>query len=160
MQAWMDDVYKVFKGHVQAIRGSRLKKPLDELAGGRVFTGKQALELGLVDRIGGLGDAIAHVAGRGQADGDYDVRMVPRTRTSSSNWSRMPRVPADDSPGIAFASQADRRRAGFAGRPGDAVAFGTSTRSGSPPIRDALRHSQLLQREGVLLMMPETAIPR
>ena len=81
----MDDVYEVFKGHVQAIRGSRLKKPLDELAGGRVFTGKQALELGLVDRIGGLGDAIAYVAGQAKLTGDYDVRIVPPPRTSSSN---------------------------------------------------------------------------
>ena len=86
LQAWMDDVYKVFKGHVLAIRGKRLKKPLDELAGGRVFTGKQALELGLVDRIGGLGDAIAYRRRPGQAD-----RRLRRphgaaaTRTSSSN---------------------------------------------------------------------------
>ena len=49
MQAWMDEIYGVFKGHVTAIRGNRLKKPIDELAGGRVYTGKQALELGLVD---------------------------------------------------------------------------------------------------------------
>ena len=27
-------------------------------------------------------------------------------------------------------------------------------------VKDALRHLQLLQREGVVLMMPETAIPR
>ena len=63
MQAWMNEIYDVFKGHVRAIRGDRLKKPLDELAGGRVFTGRQALELGLVDRIGTLRDAIDHVAG-------------------------------------------------------------------------------------------------
>src|SRR5262249_8704078 len=62
IQNWMNDVYEVFKGHVRAIRSERLKKPLDELAGGRVFTGRQALDLGLVDRIGGLQDAIAYVA--------------------------------------------------------------------------------------------------
>src|SRR5262249_621895 len=58
MQAWMDNIYDVFKGHVVAIRGKKLKKPIDELAGGRVYTGRQALELGLVDRIGTLRDAI------------------------------------------------------------------------------------------------------
>ena len=46
MQGHMDEIYDVFKGHVTAIRGDRLKKPIDEFAGGRVYTGKQALELG------------------------------------------------------------------------------------------------------------------
>ena len=55
MQGWMNDVYGVFKGHVVASRGAQLKKPIDELAAGRVFTGRQALELGLVDKIGTLG---------------------------------------------------------------------------------------------------------
>ncbi|KAJ3057607.1 hypothetical protein HK102_011019, partial [Quaeritorhiza haematococci] len=52
MQSYMDEIYGEFKGHVVAIRGGKLKKPIDELAGGRVYTGKQALELGLVDKLG------------------------------------------------------------------------------------------------------------
>ena len=40
LQAWMDEVYGVFKGHVTAARGDRLKKPIDEIAGGRVYTGQ------------------------------------------------------------------------------------------------------------------------
>ncbi len=59
MQAWMNEIYEVFKGHVKANRGEKLEKPIDELAGGRVFTGEQALELGLVDGIGTLHDAIS-----------------------------------------------------------------------------------------------------
>ena len=58
MQSWMNDVYGVFKGHVVAARGTRLKKPIDELAAGRVFTGQQALDLGLVDKLGNLESAI------------------------------------------------------------------------------------------------------
>jgi protease-4 len=46
LQSWMDEIYETFRGHVTAVRAGRLKKPLDELAGGRVFTGAQALELG------------------------------------------------------------------------------------------------------------------
>ena len=34
MQSWMNDVYGVFKGHVVSARGAKLKKPIDELAGG------------------------------------------------------------------------------------------------------------------------------
>src|SRR5262249_44754120 len=80
MQAWMDDIYGVFKGHVMAIRGNRLKKPIDELAGGRVYTGRQALELGLVDKIGTLQDAIKHVAAEAKLS-DFEVRVVPEPKS-------------------------------------------------------------------------------
>lgn len=80
MRALMDEVYGDFKGHVVAIRGDRLKKDIDKLAGGRVFTGQQALELGLVDKIGGLEDAIAHVAKEAKID-DYEVRVLPKPKT-------------------------------------------------------------------------------
>lgn len=79
MQAWMDEIYGVFKGHVVAIRGDRLKKKIDAIAGGRVYTGRQALELGLVDKIGGLEDAIAFSAKQAKIK-DYDVRVVPRPK--------------------------------------------------------------------------------
>ena len=80
MRAFMDEVYGVFKGHVTEIRGARLKKPIDDLAGGRVYTGKQALELGLVDRLGGLSDAIAFVADQAKIT-DYDTRVVPEPKS-------------------------------------------------------------------------------
>ena len=80
MQAWMDDIYGVFKDHVVAIRGSKLKKPIDELAGGRVYTGKQALDLGLVDRLGTLSDAVKHVAEQAKLD-KYEIRVVPEPKS-------------------------------------------------------------------------------
>ena len=80
LQKWMDDVYVVFKKHVTDVRGDRLKKPIDELAGGRVYTGKQALDLGLVDKIGTLNDAIAHVAEQAKLGKDYDVRIFPEPK--------------------------------------------------------------------------------
>jgi protease IV len=77
MTAWMEDVYGQFKGHVTAIRGDRLKKPIDDLAAGRVWTGQQALEHGLVDRIGGIHDAIEFIADEAKLE-DYEVRVIPR----------------------------------------------------------------------------------
>jgi protease-4 len=79
MKAYMDEIYNVFEGHVTAIRGSKLKKPIDELAGGRVFTGRQALENGLVDRIGTLQDAVQYVAEQAKVT-DYEVRVVPEPK--------------------------------------------------------------------------------
>ncbi len=158
LQVWMDDVYAVFKGHVQAIRGARLKKPLDELAGGRVFTGKQALEHGLIDRIGGLGDAIAHVAGEAKLT-DYDVRIVPAPKNFLEQIIEEASGASEDAPGL------DVRARPVAAGPASLVNLALPMLRHLEPRRvaavtDALRHLQLLQREGVLLMMPETAIPR
>ena len=79
LKGWMGSVYGEFKAHVQAGRGDRLVKPLEEMAGGRVFTGAQAKELGLVDQLGGLHDAIAHVAKDANLK-KYEVRVIPRPK--------------------------------------------------------------------------------
>ena len=79
LAAWMNAVYGDFKEHVQKARGDRLAKPLEEMAGGRVFTGAQAKELGLVDELGGLSDAIAHIANAAGLE-KYDVRVIPRPK--------------------------------------------------------------------------------
>jgi protease-4 len=158
LQSWMNDIYDVFKSHVRSIRGSRLKKPLDELAGGRVFTGKQALELGLVDKIGGLGDAIAHVAGEAKLT-DYDVRVVPAPKNFLEQWLEEMSGAKDDAPGLALPR--GLKAAGPESLVDLAMPF---LRHLDAPrvaaVKDALRNLQLLQKEGVLLVMPETAIPR
>lgn len=79
MIEYMNSIYTQFKARVTASRGDRLKGDLESLAGGRVYTGKQALERGLVDRIGGLGDAIRYAAGKvGMAEKDVKVYVLPK----------------------------------------------------------------------------------
>jgi protease-4 len=80
MQSFLDDIYEQFKGRVLASRGDRLKGDLEDLAGGRVYTGRQALEKGLVDRIGGLSDAIAYVAQKAGLGAKYEVYLLPEPR--------------------------------------------------------------------------------
>ena len=56
------DMYADFRGSVVARRAALRDAPadrVDTLTDGRVFTGTQALEAGLVDRVGGLRDALA-----------------------------------------------------------------------------------------------------
>ncbi|RMF73100.1 MAG: signal peptide peptidase SppA [Planctomycetota bacterium] len=81
--AWITDylnrVYAQFKGRVMESRGDRIKGDLEEHAGGRVFTGRQALERGLIDRIGGLSDAIALAAQKAGLD-DYEVYVLPEQK--------------------------------------------------------------------------------
>lgn len=79
LQEWMNEVYDDFKDHVREARKDKLTKDLEEMAGGRVYTGKQALELGLVDKLGGLNDAIAFAAKEASVD-DYEIRVLPRPK--------------------------------------------------------------------------------
>ena len=76
----MEAIYGTFKSRVVDGRGGKLTKPIDELAGGRVYTGAQALELGLVDRIGGVQDAIRDVASKAGIR-DYRVISLPAPPT-------------------------------------------------------------------------------
>ena len=82
LQAFMDDFYK---GFVAKVAASRKKTPaqIDAMAQGRVWTGGQAHERGLVDRLGGLDVAIAAAKVRAGIDADDDVEVVvyPHRRT-------------------------------------------------------------------------------
>ena len=51
---------------------------IDEVAQGRVWTGAQAKERGLVDRLGSYGDALKSAAARAKLTGDYRVVYVER----------------------------------------------------------------------------------
>ncbi len=73
---WMVTIYDIFKEHVVEGRGKKLTKPIEEVAGGRVFTGAQALALGLVDKIGGLDDAIKFAANKANIS-EYEIRVIP-----------------------------------------------------------------------------------
>ena len=77
--SYMQKTYDVFKGHVEKGREGKLTKPIDEIAGGRVYTGIQAKELGLVDEIGGLQQAIDYAASQVSLT-DYEIRVIPQTK--------------------------------------------------------------------------------
>lgn len=76
----MEQVYGTFKNRVQQGRGDRLKGELESLAGGRVYTGTKALEIGLVDQIGGLQDAIAAAAKAANLTPDH-ARLIPEPKS-------------------------------------------------------------------------------
>ena len=79
MQGFVNEIYDVFIGHVARSRGKTTSEIL-AIAGGRVWSGAQAVELGLVDRIGGLGDAVALIAKEAKID-DFELRHVPRAKS-------------------------------------------------------------------------------
>ena len=82
LHGYMDGFYKTF---VQRVADARKKTfaEIDAVARGRVWTGRQARDRGLVDRLGGLDTAIAaakELAGI-PADQDVDVVSYPTRRT-------------------------------------------------------------------------------
>jgi protease-4 len=72
----IDDMYEYFIENVSKGRNIDPDE-VRRIAGGRVYFGTQALDLGLVDRIGGLEDAIAHAAERAGIGDDYRAVYLP-----------------------------------------------------------------------------------
>ena len=71
-QAIVDEVYDGFVGVVAEGRGLS-EQAVRELADGSVYTGRQALDLGLVDQLGYQGDALAKAAELGGIEGEPRV---------------------------------------------------------------------------------------
>ena len=76
-------VYKTFKHRVSEGRQGKIKGDLENIAGGRVYTGSQALKIGLIDRIGGLRDAI-DIAKDKAGLKKYKISMYPKQVTLES----------------------------------------------------------------------------
>lgn len=76
LQLGVEDAYRIFLDKVATTRDMSIER-VRNLAQGRVWIGADALELGLVDEIGGLEDAIESAAAlAGLVDGEYDVKYV------------------------------------------------------------------------------------
>lgn len=77
INAWLDRVYDDFVNKVAEGRGLSVERA-HELAKGRVWTGADALENGLVDELGGLEDALALARRKAGLAADAPVRNYPR----------------------------------------------------------------------------------
>jgi protease IV len=76
---WLDHIYADFTGKVAAGRGMT-QPQVHELARGRVWTGADALDRGLVDELGGLDRAVAIARQRAGLPGSAELRIYPRAR--------------------------------------------------------------------------------
>lgn len=73
-------VYDLFVQRVRQGRGEKIKS-LPAVAQGRVFTGRQAAENGLVDHLGGLRDAVAAARQSAGLKGKTHYLVLPRPKT-------------------------------------------------------------------------------
>jgi len=79
LQGVIDDVYQQF---LEAVARGRNKdrNELKKIANGRIFSGRQAMKLGLVDQLGNLDDAIDQAAKLAKIEGEPKVIMGRRPK--------------------------------------------------------------------------------
>ena len=82
IQSVIDKGYRDFTGRVAQARGRSVGE-IDAIARGRVWSGAQAKQRGLVDQFGGLDDALADAAARAKLGkkADYQVRYIEKMAT-------------------------------------------------------------------------------
>ena len=91
VQAVIDKGYRDFTGKVAQARGKPVAQ-IDAVARGRVWSGAQAQQRGLVDALGGLGEAVADAAARaklGKPDRWQTVYVEERTVPLSQMLSEL-----------------------------------------------------------------------
>ncbi len=79
LQAGVDSVYHTFKSRVAAGRQKSVDY-IDSIAQGRVWTGADAINVGLVDKIGTLNDALASAAKMAKLKG-YTIKKYPESKS-------------------------------------------------------------------------------
>jgi protease-4 len=75
LQASVDNAYSTFVGHVAAARQKSFEE-IDAVAQGRVWAGTDAMNRGLVDKLGSFRDALDAAAQRAGLGTDYKVEYI------------------------------------------------------------------------------------
>jgi protease-4 len=90
--AWLDHVYSDFTAKVAAARRLPIER-VREIAKGRVWTGEQALELGLIDDLGGWHTSIAAARSAAGLKVDAPVKLVdfPKKQSLLEKLLKTPR---------------------------------------------------------------------
>ena len=76
IQNSVEDIYETFITHVSEGRGIT-KQQVDEIGQGRIWSGVDALSIGLIDELGGLEAAIVSAAELAELE-DYRIITLPK----------------------------------------------------------------------------------
>ncbi|MBI2813112.1 MAG: signal peptide peptidase SppA [Opitutae bacterium] len=85
-QSAVDWVYEQFIGKVTDARKLD-RKVVEEIAQGRVWSGRDALKLKLVDEIGGLADAVKYTAAKAGLGDNFRVAEYPRKKQFAEQFA-------------------------------------------------------------------------
>ena len=83
LETTSNDVHAQFREDILAVRKDRLKKPIEELSQGQVFSGREAKELGLVDEIAGLYQAGRTIHEELKLEGDFGLKFIKEKQKTS-----------------------------------------------------------------------------
>ena len=148
----MQDVYSVFKKRIIDGRGERIQGDLEKLAGGRVYAGSRALELGLIDRIGGVMDAVAYVAEKAGLD-SAPVQLLPEAKGSLDGLFGAPQK-NDPNGEFIGVPRNSLQRGGIARRVSELGMMGFLDKDKQRAVETALQCIEAAQKEGVMLLGP------
>jgi len=84
---WQKKTDKIYEGFTtKAANGRHMDvEQLRKVASGRVWTGAQAKERGLVDVLGGFDDAVSIAAKKAGIENDYKLKFYPKQKTFLAN---------------------------------------------------------------------------
>lgn len=85
VQSGIEHIYADFTAKAAKARNTTPDK-INEVAQGRVWTGAQAKDRGLIDSLGGFTDALQSAAKRGKIEGDFRVVYIER---EPGKWERL-----------------------------------------------------------------------
>ena len=88
VQSMVDDIYDQFLARVSVSR-KMSRDQVNEIAQGRVWSGRQAQKLGLVDELGGIQDAVRYAAKQAKIEGDYRVDGPSEPRSLAERLFRL-----------------------------------------------------------------------
>ena len=87
IQTMIEQGYREFLSRVGEARSMSVEE-VDKIARGRVWSGQDAHEMGLVDNLGGLEDAIASAAAMAEMGEEYAVRYVEKEPSFGEKLAR------------------------------------------------------------------------
>jgi protease-4 len=152
----MLDVYAVFKKRIIDGRGKRIQGDLEQLAGGRVYAGSRALDLGLVDQIGGVTDAVAYVAEKAGLEAP-PVQLRPEARGSLNGLFGAP--PKEDPNGEFIGSpRKSGAGSGIAERLSQSGMLGFLDENKQRAVEDALQSIEAARKDRVMLLGPAISV--
>jgi protease-4 len=107
LEAFVDDTYDDFLDRVAEARDMTTEE-VDSVGQGRIWMGRRALEIGLIDTLGTLTDAVRVAARKAEmGEGPYRIRVLPRPKTfveqltsglgarAVGAWTRLSTTPAE-----------------------------------------------------------------
>jgi protease-4 len=83
MNGMMDGVHQQFIRDIMLLRSAKIKGDIKQIAQGQVFTGEEAMQLGLVDSMGSLWQAGRKIHEELHLKGEFGMRFIKKKKKTS-----------------------------------------------------------------------------